>query len=122
MYESKGEGLDKVNPDGVKKKFKDRKDKDIDNDGDVDSSDEYLHKRRKAVSKALKKKVINLLKNLMKKEKGEKKFKVGDKEFDVQSELNKLQKESFTLDDIREMCHSKDHDCFKPMLTTQSSV
>ena len=35
----------------MKKKFADRKDKDIDNDGDVDSSDKYLHKRRKAVSK-----------------------------------------------------------------------
>jgi hypothetical protein len=48
-----GEGLDKVQPKAVKKKFKDRKDKDIDNDGDTDDSDEYLHKRRKAISKAL---------------------------------------------------------------------
>ena len=39
----------------VKKKFDDRKDKDIDNDGDVDSSDKYLHKRRQAISKAVKK-------------------------------------------------------------------
>lgn len=31
-------------------------DADIDNDGDVDSSDKYLHKRRKAISKALAKK------------------------------------------------------------------
>ena len=46
--------LDPVNPDAVKKKFKDRKDKDIDNDGDVDSSDKFLHKRRKAISKAVK--------------------------------------------------------------------
>lgn len=69
-----GEGLDKVDPKAVKKKFKNRKDQDIDNDGDVDSSDEYLHKRRKAVSKA-------------------------------------VSKESFDLDDIRAMCHSKDHDC-----------
>ena len=47
-----GEGMDKVDPKAVKKKFADRKDKDIDNDGDVDSSDKYLHKRRKAISKA----------------------------------------------------------------------
>ena len=46
--------LDPVNPKAVKKDFDDRKDKDIDNDGDVDSSDKYLHKRRKAVSKAIK--------------------------------------------------------------------
>ena len=45
--------MDKVNPVAVKKKFKDRKDKDIDNDGDVDSSDKYLHKRRQAISKAI---------------------------------------------------------------------
>ena len=48
------EGLDKVNPDAVKKKFDDRKDKDIDNDGDTDSTDRYLHKRRAAISKAMK--------------------------------------------------------------------
>ena len=46
--------LDPVNPTAVKKKFDDRKDKDIDNDGDVDSTDKYLHKRRKAISKAIK--------------------------------------------------------------------
>jgi hypothetical protein len=46
--------LDPVNPTAVKKKFANRKDKDIDNDGDVDSSDKYLHKRRKAVTKAVK--------------------------------------------------------------------
>jgi hypothetical protein len=54
-----GEGMDKVQPKAVKKKFGDRKDKDIDNDGDEDSSDEYLHKRRKAISKALESKKPN---------------------------------------------------------------
>ena len=46
--------LDPVNPKAADK-FKNRKDKDIDNDGDVDDSDEYLHKRRKAIGKAMKK-------------------------------------------------------------------
>lgn len=50
----KSESMDKVNPKALKKDFDDRKDKDIDNDGDVDDSDEYLHNRRKAVSKAVK--------------------------------------------------------------------
>ena len=45
--------LDDVNPKAVKKKFKNRKDKDIDNDGDVDDSDKFLHKKRKAISKAV---------------------------------------------------------------------
>jgi hypothetical protein len=45
--------LDPVNKDAAKKKFDDRKDKDIDNDGDVDSSDKFLHKRRKAIGKAM---------------------------------------------------------------------
>ena len=60
--------LDKVNPAAVKKKFKDRKDKDIDNDGDVDSTDKYLHKRRKAISKAMgKEKVDEAIGDLQKK-------------------------------------------------------
>ena len=45
--------LDPVDDKANDKKFKDRKDKDIDNDGDVDSSDEYLHKRRKATDDAI---------------------------------------------------------------------
>jgi len=51
-----GEGMDKVQPKAAKKKFANRKDKDIDNDGDTDSSDEYLHKRRKAISSKMKSK------------------------------------------------------------------
>ena len=45
--------LDPVNKVAVKQKFKNRKDKDIDNDGDTDCSDKYLHKKRKAISKAM---------------------------------------------------------------------
>ena len=47
--------LDPVNPVAMGKKYKDRKDKDLDNDGDTDSSDKYLHKKRKAISKAMNK-------------------------------------------------------------------
>ena len=55
-----GDGMDAVQPKAVKKKFADRKDKDIDNDGDVDDSDKFLHKRRKAVSKAINKEEVEL--------------------------------------------------------------
>ena len=44
-----GEGLDKLQPKAVKKKFKDRKD-----------TDKYLHKRRKAVSKAIAKENLDV--------------------------------------------------------------
>jgi hypothetical protein len=56
----KSESMDKVNPKALKKDFDDRKDKDIDNDGDVDDSDEYLHNRRKTVSKAVKNEEVEL--------------------------------------------------------------
>ena len=45
--------LDPVDDKENDKKFKNRKDKDIDNDGDVDSSDEYLHKKRAATDDAI---------------------------------------------------------------------
>lgn len=46
--------MDPVDPKANQKDFDDRKDKDIDNDGDVDKTDKYLHRRRKAVTKAVK--------------------------------------------------------------------
>ena len=45
--------LDPVDDKENDKKFKNRDDKDIDNDGDVDSSDEYLHKKRAATDDAI---------------------------------------------------------------------
>ena len=50
------EALDKVDTDKVEPEddFKDREDKDIDNDGDTDDSDEFLHKKRQAITKAVK--------------------------------------------------------------------
>ena len=51
------EALDPVDTDKVEPEddFEDREDKDIDNDGDTDDSDEYLHKKRQAITKAVKK-------------------------------------------------------------------
>ena len=53
VWQVAAEELDPVNPKAAAKKFKNRKDKDIDNDDDVDDSDEYLHKRRKAIGQAM---------------------------------------------------------------------
>jgi len=84
----KQEKLDAVNKNAVKKKFDDRKDKDIDNDGDVDSSDKYLHKRRKAVSKAMKDEGNAFGKALRDaKEKGEKTFVVAGKTYNKKEEV-----------------------------------
>ena len=47
------EKMDPVDKNALGKTFAKRKDKDIDNDGDVDSSDKYLHRRRKAIKKAM---------------------------------------------------------------------
>ena len=49
-------GLDPVDKKELKGKHADREDPDIDNDGDVDTSDKYLHNRRKKVSKEVQKK------------------------------------------------------------------
>ena len=52
------EKTDKVDPKELKGKLKDREDADIDNDGDVDQSDRFLHKRRKAINKKSKSKYV----------------------------------------------------------------
>ena len=55
VSEAKKKKLDPVDKDELKGDYDDRDDKDIDNDGDTDKSDEYLHNRRKTVKKAMKK-------------------------------------------------------------------
>ena len=111
-----GDGMDKVDPKAVKKKFKDRKDQDIDNDGDVDSSDEYLHKRRKAVSKAISKEEVKYPHMMYSKDGKDEVSVKSPEEHDKYAKKGYVHdkpdvKESFTRDDIRAMCHSKDHDC-----------
>src|SRR5210317_497518 len=99
------EALDPVNKDAVKKKFDDRKDKDIDNDGDTDSTDKYLHKRRAAISKATSEAV-------MPDDKGEKinqmkhqKAKEGEKEIvklkeDDMAKFHQMQKDGKSAEQI----------------------
>ena len=64
-------------------------DADIDNDGDVDSSDEYLHNRRKAIKNAIKKDKNEDKKQFMyaakqAKEKGDKEFVFAGKKYNVE--------------------------------------
>ena len=95
--------LDPVNDKENDKKFKNRKDKDIDNDGDVDSSDEYLHKRRKATDDAIdggkkpaknegKRGFIKAAKDA--KAKGEKEFVFAGKKYNVESALKEEEDEN----------------------------
>ena len=93
----KQEDLDAVDKNAVKKKFADRKDKDIDNDGDTDSSDEFLHKKRKAISKAISKDEGNAFGKALKdaKEKGEKTFVVAGKKYNVKEEVELSEKVSY---------------------------
>lgn len=86
-------------------------DKDIDNDGDVDSSDEYLHKRRKAIGQAMKKegnKFTLALSNA--KEKGEKSFMCAGKKYNVQDaeeyEKELKSKEKLKEKEVKEDLHS----------------
>lgn len=83
-------------------------DSDIDNDGDVDSSDEYLKKRRAAIGKAMKDEGNAFTKALAAaKEKGEGEFVVAGKKYQVK-EVEELEKDK-AKKDIKE-AEEKDED------------
>ncbi len=83
-------------------------DADIDNDGDVDSSDEYLKKRRAAISKAMKDEGNAFTKALASaREKGEGEFVVAGKKYQVK-EVEELEKDK-SKKDIKE-AEEKDED------------
>ena len=105
------EAMDPVNKDAVKKKFDDRKDKDIDNDGDVDSSDKFLHKRRKAISKAMKEDLGKEDESKVKEIVG--KLKKASAAHAAQSKaLDKAVKEAVRPDDKGEIINKKKHDAY----------
>ncbi len=61
-----------------------QRDADVDNDGDVDDSDEYLGKRRDAIAKAMKKEGNKFTEKLMAaKKNGDKTFEVGGETYHV---------------------------------------
>ena len=84
-----GDGIDKVDPKAAKKKFKDRKDKDIDNDGDTDDSDEYLHKRRKAIASKDESKQGFIMAAKKAKDAGDKEFVFAGKKYNCEEVLSK---------------------------------
>ena len=84
-----------------------KRDADVDNDGDVDSSDEYLGKRRDAIAKAMKDEGNAFTKALAAaKEKGEGEFVVAGKKYQVK-EVEELEKDK-SKKDIKEK--EKDED------------
>ena len=95
---------------GVKKEKLDpvgKEDGDIDNDGDKDSSDKYLMKRRKAIKKSMSKKEGNAFGMALKsaKEKGEKTFVVSGKKYnveDVEEELSIQTAQQFKVASMKE--------------------
>lgn len=90
-HKGKKEALDPVDDKEVDKKFKDRKDKDIDNDGDVDDSDEYLHKRRAATDDAI---------DARKGKKDDKKKKPAGNDGEKTAEISKIGEKVTTKEDV----------------------
>ena len=84
-----------------------KRDADVDNVGDVDSSDEYLGKRRDAIAKAMKKEGNKFTEKLMAaKKNGDKEFEVDGNKYSVK-EVEELEKDK-NKQDIKEK--EKDED------------
>lgn len=84
-----------------------QEDGDVDNDGDKDSTDKYLMKRRDAIQKAMKDEGNAFSKALMAaKEKGEDEFVVAGKKYQVK-EVEELEKDK-DKKDIKEIEKKKD--------------
>ena len=117
LQASYDEKLDPVNKDAAKKKFDDRKDKDIDNDGDVDSSDKFLHKRRKAIGKAMQSEAVG--KDIAKKMMGSKTMKsfaskVAKMKSVTKGDLEKMLPDYVDGADISKLFEAQDGGDFKP--------
>ena len=86
-----------------------KRDADVDNDGDVDSSDEYLGKRRDAIAKAMKKEGNKFSAALMAaKKNGDKEFEVDGNKFSVK-EVEELEKDK-NKEDIKEKEKEEDEE------------
>lgn len=86
-----------------------KRDADVDNDGDVDSSDEYLGKRRDAIAKAMKKESNKFTAALMAaKKNGDKEFEVDGNKFSVK-EVEELEKDK-NKEDIKEKEKEEDEE------------
>jgi len=86
-----------------------KRDADVDNDGDVDSSDEYLGKRRDAIAKAMMKEGNKFTHALMAaKKNGDKEFEVDGNKYSVK-EVEELEKDK-NKQDIKEEEKEEDED------------
>ena len=111
--------LDPVNPDELKGTHAQRKDKDIDNDGDTDKSDEYLHNRRKAVKQAMKKEAkdygpghIGAVQKMLDKEREAKKAKDAMKKEEVEIDEAMTKAQTRALQSVK--AQPKDKVSLKP--------
>jgi hypothetical protein len=117
--------MDPVDPKANQKDFDERKDQDIDNDGDVDKTDKYLHRRRKAVTKAVK----GEAKKNGKKDQVETEPSLDNevgvneaKEFDKNAAFRDLNRLSMQLKSNPNMSQDKKNDIYRKMNSIKSKM